>query len=369
MIDLHAHVVPSDVVGRAGAWGPEVGERSDGTPWFRVGGYELVGVRYEGTAFMDLDVRLAGMDAAGITVQVLSPNPITYLHNVPAAVADEFCRWHNDTMAALVARHPTRLAGFAQLPVQDPALAARELARAVADAGLVGGYIGTEMPHDLDDPAMDELWAAAVELDVPVVVHPAPHGIDGRPADPRLRRWDLDLSLGFAYEETIAVAQLVLGGVLDRHPALDVAVSHGGGATAWLLERLRRTAATRPGVPDALRAPGAVDDRLARLWWDAHVGGPDALAVLAATFGTDHLLPGTNFAGWDSPRRGDTGAMASGPSEPGGSGAMVASPGPPATGGTGAPTGAAAIAGTDEPSGLGARLDANARRFLRERLP
>jgi aminocarboxymuconate-semialdehyde decarboxylase len=336
MIDLHAHVVPADVAGRAGAWGPEAGERTDGTPWFRVGGYELVGVRYEGTAFMDLDVRLAGMDAAGIAVQVLSPNPITYLHHVPGGVADEFCRWHNDTMATLVARHPTRLAGFAQLPVQDPARAAIELARAVSDAGLVGGYIGTEMPHDLDDPAMDELWAAAVELDVPVVVHPAPHGIDGPPADPRLRRWDLDLFLGFAYEETIAVAQLVLGGVLDRHPALDVAVSHGGGATAWLRERLRRAAATRPGVPDALRPPGAVDDRLARLWWDAHVGGPDALAVLASTFGTDHLLPGTNFAGWDS-------ADTDGP--------------------------VAVASGTGEPSGLGERLDANARRFLRDRLP
>jgi aminocarboxymuconate-semialdehyde decarboxylase len=89
-----------------------------------------------------------------------------------------------------------------------------------------------------------------------------------------------------------------------------------------------------------------VDDQLARLWWDAHVGGPDALAVLAATFGTDHLLPGTNFAGWDSP---DTdGPATSGPGEPSG---------PPATVGTGGP------------SGLGDRLDANARRFLRDRLP
>lgn len=333
MIDLHAHVVPAGVTGRAGTWGPTAGERSDGTPWFRVGGYELVGVRYEGTAFTDPDVRLARMDAAGISVQVLSPNPITYLHHVPAPVAGDFCRWHNDTMAELVGRHPTRLRGFAQLPVQDPAAAAAELARAVGELGLVGGYIGTEMPHDLDAPAMDELWAAAVEADVPIVIHPAPHGIDGPPADPRLRRWDLDLFLGFAYEETIAVAQLVLGGVLDRHPALDVAVSHGGGATAWLRERLRRAAASRPGVPDALREPGAVDARLGRLWWDAHVGGPEARAVLAGTFGTGRLLPGTNFAGWDSP-----------------------------------PTDEARSRAGSDPD-LDDRLDANARRFLRNRLP
>lgn len=337
MIDLHAHVVLPGVLGRAGAWGPQAGERSDGTPWFRVGGYELVGVRYEGTPFTDVGLRLAAMDAAGIDVQVLSPNPITYLHHVPVAVAADFCRWHNDGLAALVARHPQRLAGFAQLPVQDPVRAAAELARAVGELGLVGGYIGTEMPHDLDAPAMDDLWSAAVELDVPIVVHPAPHGIDGPAADPRLGRWGLDLFVGFAHEETVAVAQLVLGGALDRHPALDVAVSHGGGATAWLRERLRRAAATRPGVPDALRLPGAVDARLSRLWWDAHVGGPEALAVLADAFGTGHLLPGTNFAGWDAPHRD----------------APLATP-------------AAEGAGSRQ---LAERLDVNARAFLRDRLP
>ncbi len=39
--------------------------------------------------------------------------------------------------------------------------------------------------------------------------------------------------------------------------------------------------------------------RLQRLWWDAHVGGPTALAALVAAFGTGHLVAGTNLAGWD----------------------------------------------------------------------
>jgi aminocarboxymuconate-semialdehyde decarboxylase len=97
----------------------------------------------------------------------------------------------------------------------------------------------------------------------------------------------------------LAVATLVLGGVLTRHPALDVCVSHGGGSTTWLAERMRHAAATRPWADAGQREPGAIDSLLARLWWDAHVGGPRALAALIATSGTERLVGGTNFAGWD----------------------------------------------------------------------
>ncbi|MCB1029099.1 MAG: amidohydrolase family protein, partial [Microthrixaceae bacterium] len=184
---------------------------------------------------------------------------------------------------------------LAQVPVQDPVVAAAELRRAVDDLGHVGLALGTESPFDLDDAAMDPLWAEAESLHVPVFIHPAPHGIDKPSPDARLGRFGLDLSLGFLLEETLAVAQLVLGGVLDRHPGLRVCVSHGGGATAWLAPRLR-TGAGRIGLTAA-----DVDAGLARLWWDSHVGGHAPLRLLVDTVGTDHLVLGTNLAGWDSP--------------------------------------------------------------------
>ena len=311
MIDLHAHVVLESVLGAAGPHGPELDEGDPDTgrpPCFRVGDYVLVGVRYRGSPFMDLDARLAAMDAAGIDVQVLSPNPLTSFAHVEAAWADAFARRHNDELAALVAAAPDRLAGFAQLPVQDPTLAAGELRRAVGELGLLGAYLPTDVGRDLDDPALDELWAACVDLDVPVCLHPAPDGI-GRPRrDERLARFDGDLWLGFVYEETLAVASLVLGGVLDRHPTLDVCVSHGGGATSWLAERMEHAARTRPWGAEALAEPGAVTERLRRVWWDAHVGGPRALAALVATMGTERIVAGTNLAGWDQsldPAHGD----------------------------------------------------------------
>jgi aminocarboxymuconate-semialdehyde decarboxylase len=302
MIDLHAHVVLESELGAAGPYGPELddGDPTSGRlPCFRVGDYELVGVRYRNSPFMDAEARLAAMDDAGIDLQVLSPNPITYFAHVETEIAEAFCRRHNDEVAALVARTPDRLAGFTQLPMQDPDRAAAELRRSVRDLGLLGPYIGTDLGRPLDDAAFDVVWAACVELGVPVFVHPAPDGITTPRRDERLARFDGDLWLGFLYEETLAVAQLVLGGVLDRHPTLDVCVSHGGGATAWLAERLEHAARTRPWAPEALTEPGAVRTRLERLWWDAHVGGKRTLDALISMMGPDRIVAGTNLAGWD----------------------------------------------------------------------
>jgi hypothetical protein len=153
VIDFHAHVVLEETFGAAAEHGPELTVAEDGRPLFRAGGYRLHGVRYRGSPFMDVEVRLAAMDRAGIDCQVLSPNPLTYFHfiDVPSAVA--FCRRHNDVLAALVRRYPGRLAGLAALPMQSPAAAAEELRRAVGELGLWGAGIGTEFGTRLDETA------------------------------------------------------------------------------------------------------------------------------------------------------------------------------------------------------------------------
>lgn len=302
MIDLHAHIVLEETLGAAGRHGPELDEGDEGAgrlPCYRVGGYELIGVRYRESAFMAVELRLGLMDKLGIDFQVLSPNPLTFLHNIEVDDAVAFARRHNDALSVIVADHADRLGGFAQLPMQDPPRAVVELRRSVTDLGLLGAYVGTDLGRPLDDPAFDPVYAACVKLDVPLFIHPAPGGIDAPRRDERLARFDGDLWLGFAHEEALAVATLVLGGVLRRHPELDICISHGGGSTSWLAERMAHAAATRPWADAELRQDGVVADLLARLWWDAHVGGPNALAALVAAHGTDRLVGGTNLAGWD----------------------------------------------------------------------
>jgi len=301
MIDLHAHVVLLDSLDSLGDDVVHVDEGGpEGRPpSFRVGDYTLDGVRYRDTPFSDVGLRLRAMDAAAITFQVVSPNPLTYLTHLDADRAARFARRHNDDLAELVAVAPDRLGGLAQLPTQDPKVAAAELIRAVEDLGLLGAAISTDPGPTLDDPAMDALWSTAAALDVPVFLHPTPSGVTGSVRDERLGRFDAELWLGFAHDEALAVATIILGGVLDRHPQLDLCISHGGGATSWVVERLEHAARTRPWADDPLRLDGAVHERLRRLWWDAHVGGPRALAALIATVGRDRLVGGTNLAGWD----------------------------------------------------------------------
>ena len=315
VIDLHAHVVIAETMGAAGEFGPFIGQHPDGMPFFQVGAnYRLDGVRYVGSPFMDVELRLRRMTERGIDFQVLSPNPLTYFHFIPEADAIRYCRVHNDALAAIVRRHPQRLAAFAAVPLQAPKAAAEELRRAVTELGLVGAAFGTDTRLALDAPALDVLYDEAVQLDVPLSIHPGPAGIDGPAGDPALKRFDLDIIAGFAAQETLAVATLIYGGVLDRHPKLDILFSHGGGATALLMGRMAKGARKRPWSPSALRPDGAFEERLQRLWFDTHVDHPLVLSLLSAAVGREHLVYGTNFAGWDEPDAPAPGVSAAGAS-------------------------------------------------------
>ena len=102
VIDLHAHVVLEEGFGQAGKYGPELGEDENGVPYFRFGNYQMKPMGYRGSIFMDVDKRLEAMDAHGIDLQMLSPNPLTLFHHIDTKDAIHFCKVHNDAMAKLV---------------------------------------------------------------------------------------------------------------------------------------------------------------------------------------------------------------------------------------------------------------------------
>ena len=298
ILDLHAHVVLADAFGTAGPYGPFRGDDADGAQYFRVGEYTMKPIPYRGSVFMDVERRLGEMDRVGIDRQMLSPNPLTFLGAVEVAPAIDFARATNDAMAALVAEHPDRLLGSAQLPMQDPDAAIVELDRAVGDLGLAGPYIGTGYGMAFDDPRLDDFYHRVVELDVALFVHGVTNDGRGPAPDPRLRRFGLDLIVGYTYEETLAAASLILGGVLDRHPSLDVCLSHGGGAIAFLAQRFDSMATFRGAESDFAAS-------LRRLWFDSHLEPGPARDLVVETVGIDRMVYGTNFGGWDTPTTTD----------------------------------------------------------------
>ena len=297
-VDVHAHILFPELMGLAGAAGPEMGV-ADGASFFRSGDYVLRGVKFVGSPFSDVAARLALMDQLGLDQQLLSPNPLTYFYALPVADALRFCRAQNDLTAATLAAHPTRFSGFAQLPVQDVDAAIGELERAVKSLGLVGSYLGSEFGEvELADPRLDALWAAHAVLDVPVVIHPAPVNIELPLARQHAaRRWDLDLVIGFGHDETAAVAQLLFGGVLDRHPRLRVQIPHGGGTAPYMKGRMKTALQRRPWAKGLLSR--SFEELWAQLSFDCLVGTQGAMRFLIQSEGPSHVMLGSNFAGWD----------------------------------------------------------------------
>ena len=296
VVDVHAHILLPGVMGTCGPAGPEMGVRPDGTTYFRAGDYVLEGVRFADSPFSDPELRIERMTELGIDRQLVSPNPITYFYHQPSADASEFNRRHNDEVAAICDRQP-RLVGAAALPLQDVDLACDELSRAVGELGMVCSYLGSDVAGvPLSDPRFEELWAEHERLGVPVVVHPGPRS-SYRPGDAHFDPWDLDIIFGFAVDEGLAVAHLLFGGVLDRHPGLHVHVAHGGGFAPFQKGRLEAALLKRPYGKDLLSRPFA--DQWAQLSFDTAVHRDDALSFLVETEGADRVLLGSNFAGWD----------------------------------------------------------------------
>ena len=194
------------------------------------------------------EARLKSMDEAGITMQVLSstgPGPDL----VPGPDGVAMAREMNDHLAAAIARHPDRFAGFAVLPMQSPDACAAELVRAVKDLRFLGALInGTTEGRFLDHPSYDGLLAAAVELDVPIYIHPH------LPPEPVRQAYYSDLqpgagrvlesaAWGWHSETAIHVLRMVLAGTLDRHPRLKLIIGHMGEMLPVMLARIDEVSA------------------------------------------------------------------------------------------------------------------------------
>jgi len=199
---------------------------------------KLLGIDIQ-AALLDLgDDRIASMDAAGITMQVIS-------HNQPgcqsrdAAAAISLAREANDTLHSAIQRHPDRFAGFAALPTADPAAATKEFDRAITALGFKGAMInGHTEGSFLDDKKYWGIFECAAAHNVPVYLHPRePHPsvmqayFDGY-REISLAAW------GFAIDTGAHFLRLVFAGVFDRFPELRIILGHLGEGIPFVVHRL-----------------------------------------------------------------------------------------------------------------------------------
>lgn len=289
-IDIHTHILTEETIALLAKEAPWVAPKLTpidadfavlevaGTPYrpFPRGGWEL-------------ERRFKDMDAAEVNVHVLSATPQTYLYDQDAALAAATSTIQNDQIAKLVKAHPDRFMGIATLPMQAPERAAEELTRAVRTLGMHGAMIGSNIAgKNLDDPSLEPVWAAAEELGAFMIIHPA--NVAG--AD-RLRSYYLANLIGNPLDTTIAAACLVFGGVMERHPKLNVLLVHGGGFVPYQAGRWAHGWHVRP--EPKVNVKKSPEPWINRFYYDTILHAKPQLEFLVASVGPTRVLMGSDY--------------------------------------------------------------------------
>lgn len=292
VIDVHAHMVPPDVVDTLAARGRDFGiDLVETQPGCHCCRFESgMQVRPFFDSLMNTDHRLGQMDDQGVDREVLSIWTDIFGYDLPAAKG---ALWHtalNDSLARHCDAHPARFSWLASGALQDASLAARELERCMK-AGAVGAIVAAHVDGaNLGESPLDEFWAACVELDAPVFIHPT------QPVSPpRAGKFGLNQIVAYTNDTTLTVGSLISAGVMDRFPGLEFILSHGGGSVPYLIGRFDRM--YRAADP---KTTGTVADQtpslyLNRFYYDTILHHGPALNYLRDLVGIDRMVLGTDL--------------------------------------------------------------------------
>jgi aminocarboxymuconate-semialdehyde decarboxylase len=282
-IDLHCHLLPES--GEPLRYLPlQFGTHED-PDQVLYRGASVGSIRPE---LMDPACAIRTMDRIGLEHRAMSIAPLSYRYDLPTK---EGLRWHrglNDALVAACAEHPSRLIPVGIVPLQDGEAAAEEATRAVRELGVKAIEIGTHVAgRNLDAPALEPFWNTIARIGVSLFIHPE------HTASPRWGDYYLVNLVGNPVETATAVAALVFGGVIDRHPNLRCWLAHGGGALPWVIGRLQHGWSVR-GEP-RVNGSGSPLEILARnFWFDSLTHDVGILAALIGRFGADRVVVGSD---------------------------------------------------------------------------
>lgn len=188
--------------------------------------------------------RFAYMDENGINLQVLS-----CVSKIPEELPKEeylaLYRMMNEETAGLVSVHPSRFSGFAALPLKYPRESAEELEYAVKILGLKG--ILAEKPRNsfFDDDINAPILSKLDELEVPLYLHPSVIAPAITDHYFRSSKWSSQLTFlfstggwGWHMETGIEIVRLILAGIFEQYPKLQIIIGHWGEFIPIFLSRL-----------------------------------------------------------------------------------------------------------------------------------
>jgi aminocarboxymuconate-semialdehyde decarboxylase len=291
LIDMHSHYLPRALrralEGRL--TGPRIVDR-DGKPFVEYGPGSAVPLT---PAFYDPEVILGRMAESGFDHSVLSVTipGVDWLDEDEAeAVADQ----SNQETASLVARHPKQFSGLATVPLQAPERAVAVLKRAV-DMGLKGAMIYSNVAGDhLDRQDRRQFFAAAAELDVPIMLHPT-YPL----CAPTMRSNGLIEIAAFLFDTTTAALRLVFDGLYERHPDFKFVVPHAGSLIPYFAGRIDYFGGARPGSTGQIQ--GLASDHVRKFYVDTVCNWAPAVRFCKDLFGVERIMLGSDHPFWPMP--------------------------------------------------------------------
>ena len=290
-IDMHAHMVPPEVVAFLERDGSQFDTRiveRDGKRFFLIAETAMRPINDEILGTNAGAARLAVMDAEEVYLEAVSCVPFVMYPGVSPDLGLAIAQVSNDAIVSFARGAPERFVPIASVPIQAPDLAARELERAV---GL--GVRGVMIPplvngHGLDEPDFEVFWQAAQASGVHVFVHP----FDAAPQGP-LARYNLGNFVGNPYDTGLAAVLLICGGVLERHPGLRILLAHAGGALPSIIGRTTNGYARSSDMQRNIPRPP--DTYLDHFWYDTIAYNTPLLRALVDIYGADRFVVGTDY--------------------------------------------------------------------------
>lgn len=242
----------------------------------------------------DLERKLRDMDTVGIDISILSPN-IPGPCMLPRQLALKGAQIINDYMAEVIQKYPGRFAGIASLPWQDVDAAMAEMDRAQDKLGLCAVMLFSHIGgRPVDDPAFEPIYAQAEAKGLPIVIHPTiPTWGEA------IKDYMMVPMVGFQVDSSFALLRLILSGMLERHPRLQILMPHVGGVLPYMIGRIDYQTEAMGRARDHITKPPSL--YLKSVYLDIVSPSSQALQFAYDFSGARRLLFGTDHP-WVDPQ-------------------------------------------------------------------
>jgi aminocarboxymuconate-semialdehyde decarboxylase len=140
----------------------------------------------------------------------------------------------NDEISEIVNKYPHNFLGLATLPMQDIGESVDELERAVKDLDLRGVEVFSNIDgKTLDDEVFIPFYQKAMQLDIPLFIHPTTPLMYKA-----MNKYGLLGAVGYLFDTTLAILEIVLGGILEKYKKLKIILPHCGSTIPYLIGRI-----------------------------------------------------------------------------------------------------------------------------------